>query len=121
MSLIDPIFLTLVVGGFGFLIGGLVMRKHPPKDMNWVYGYRTKRSMASQEAWDFGQHYSSKKLILSGVIAMGISPCGFFLTQLQEPVKVVIGVILLLLFAFLPIISTERALKREFPKGSKKS
>lgn len=34
--------------GFGFL-----WKKHPPKDINALYGYRTSRSCKSQAAWDF--------------------------------------------------------------------
>jgi uncharacterized membrane protein len=31
---------------------GLVFRFRPPRKINSIYGYRTARSMASQEAWD---------------------------------------------------------------------
>ena len=38
-------------------VTGMVMRKHPVRDMNLGRGYRTGRSMKSQEAWDFAQKY----------------------------------------------------------------
>ena len=44
MNLIVP--LTMV--GFG-----AVFLRRPPRKINGAYGYRTARSMASQEAWDF--------------------------------------------------------------------
>ena len=31
---------------------GLLFTYHPPRRINMIYGYRTTRSMASQEAWD---------------------------------------------------------------------
>lgn len=31
---------------------GVLWKKHPPKKINMIYGYRTKRAMASQQAWD---------------------------------------------------------------------
>lgn len=34
---------------------GYWFKKNPPKSINWIYGYRTKRSMSSQEAWDVAQ------------------------------------------------------------------
>lgn len=36
---------------------GRVMRKNPPKDINSVYGYRTKRSMKNQDTWDFAHAF----------------------------------------------------------------
>ena len=40
----------------GFMVGLVVaMRIWPPKSVNRMYGYRTRRSMASQEAWDYAQ------------------------------------------------------------------
>ena len=35
----------------------------PPKKINGYYGHRTKRSMKSQEAWDFANAYSSKLFV----------------------------------------------------------
>ena len=37
------------------IVVGAVFLKRPPKRVNGFYGYRTQRSMSSQEAWDFAQ------------------------------------------------------------------
>lgn len=42
----------LVMVGIGSWLAG-----HPPKTINGVYGYRTSRSMKSQEAWIFANSY----------------------------------------------------------------
>ena len=34
---------------------GEILRKHPPRTISWYLGYRTARSMKSQEAWDYAQ------------------------------------------------------------------
>ena len=35
------------------IIGGYMMRKHPPKKINGFVGYRTRRSRKSKETWDY--------------------------------------------------------------------
>lgn len=39
---------------------GLLFTKKPPSSINAVFGYRTKRSRASQAAWDFAHAYGGK-------------------------------------------------------------
>jgi uncharacterized membrane protein len=54
--------------GISLFVSGFVLRYAPPKKISGIFGYRTDRSMRSQEAWDFAQRYSGKILILaSGV------------------------------------------------------
>ena len=40
-----------------------VLHIKPPKKINTVYGYRTKRSMSSQEMWDEANRYFEKIFI----------------------------------------------------------
>lgn len=42
MNLLIPFIMIL----FGFLF-----QKHPPKDINGIYGYRTTRSMKNEDTW----------------------------------------------------------------------
>ncbi|MDA1027671.1 MAG: SdpI family protein [Bacteroidetes bacterium] len=75
MNWINPFTITVLSIGL-FLWGVAVyVRAHPPKKINSLYGYRTKRSMASQEAWDFAQLYSgdlmvkeSKMMVIASVV-----------------------------------------------------
>lgn len=34
----------------------LMWQKNPPKERNFAYGYRTRRSSLSQKTWDYAQH-----------------------------------------------------------------
>ena len=43
VDLLIPVVVTAI---------GLLFTYHPPRRLNMLYGYRTRRSMASQEAWD---------------------------------------------------------------------
>lgn len=49
------------------LFAGWMMKKHPPKKISSWYGYRTKRSMQSQAAWDFAHQVCGKIWILLGM------------------------------------------------------
>tara|TARA_B110000003_G_scaffold126761_3_gene128812 strand:- start:694 stop:969 length:276 start_codon:yes stop_codon:yes gene_type:complete len=39
------------------------MLRFPPKEINSIYGYRTKASMRNQKSWNFAQKQSSKLMI----------------------------------------------------------
>ena len=42
------------------ILGGRMMWKHPPKDINGIVGYRTRRSMKNKETWKFAQEYCGR-------------------------------------------------------------
>ena len=53
---------------------GYAWKKHPPKTINHISGYRTALSMKNQETWDFANKQVSKFWVplgwLVGVISM---------------------------------------------------
>lgn len=100
---------------------GVMLIKSPPKDINSVFGYRTKRSMKDQEHWDFAQQYAGRVWIRGGianaVTFLSLSILCFLLGGLSDETEIVVG--LLLTYAqFIPLLivipMTEHALKREF-------
>ena len=52
---------------------GMVCKKNPPKSINGWYGYRTKRSMASQEAWDFAHQVCGRIWRRWGIAMLPVS------------------------------------------------
>lgn len=50
----NVLILNLMIPVILLIIGVLHLRK-PPKNRNWLYGYCTRRSTQSQEAWEFAQ------------------------------------------------------------------
>ncbi|MDS3867172.1 SdpI family protein [Staphylococcus hominis] len=75
---------------FMILLGSLII-KHPPKKINYFYGFRTKKSIKSQHNWDKGQiicgkyikHFFSYSLYFSIIpIALDI----FFLIIKRESI-----------------------------------
>ena len=66
------LFICLLIP-MAMLINGILHLRRPPKSINWHYGYRTKRSMKSQEAWEFVQQYCGRLDIVLLLTAYGKS------------------------------------------------
>ena len=97
---------------------GAWMQKHPPKEINWIMGYRTSRSMKNQETWDFANRYSGKLMLRAGWFTVAVSVIVMLLTMFRSE-AVVSAVSLVLIFCqliplFGVIAMVERALKQRF-------
>ena len=96
------------------LLFGAALRKCPPKEINPVLGYRTRRSMASEDAWRFANTYAGKYWFICGLInlPLAIAACLVSLNQdFYETVLLIFtGVQLVVLLSVIP--ATERALKK---------
>lgn len=102
---------TMVVLGRRFVL-------HPPQHINGVYGYRTRRSMASQAAWDFAHCTCGRLWFAWGLALLPIS-AALMLTVLGREEGTVglwgcVVVVVQLAVMFLTLGLTERALKRRF-------
>lgn len=106
----NSIFLVNFLCGIIFVITALITLKYPPKTINHLYGYRTKRSMESDKAWHFAQNYSSKKLLEHGLILLIVS-----VIALPFEINDLLGIFSSIIFiTFLTIIlylQTEKKLK----------
>jgi uncharacterized membrane protein len=111
MDWIDPWFFVCAIMGFIFLAAGWLMYVKPPESINLVYGYRTRRSMASQRNWEFSQKYSSRKLIQSGAILIVCSLAGFIF-HISELVAAIAPLGIMIALVAWVYISTERAIKQ---------
>ena len=96
------------------LIIMLVVKKFPPKKINSLYGYRTKRSMARQEAWDFVQVYSTEEMIKYMIFYTLTSVIGLFLGDSESVFLVFLALLILIIFMAIPIVKTEKELKQRF-------
>ena len=101
-----PLFLV----GLFFSLAALITMKFPPKKINGIYGYRTSRSMKSQENWDIAQRYSSRLMLKQG---MGMLAIGGLLIALPltEEVSAVISIALLIVSVIVLFVQTEKKLK----------
>lgn len=110
MSFDSPLFTMSVLLGSIFILTGFILYKFPPKNINELYGYRTKSSMRNIERWKFAQTYSARLMMYLGAAYLLIAiPAAFI--NINESVSLGIGLVLLLLLCAILFIKVEKALK----------
>lgn len=93
----NPFFSVLSLVGSICLIISFIFKYFPPKKINYLYGYRSARSMKSQELWDFAQRHSPMQMIYASVSMLALSVLGLFI----ESQKIIWMWIALALMCFL--------------------
>ena len=101
------------------LLGRYYSRK-APKNINWVYGYRTPMSTKNKETWEFAHKYFGKLWYKFGIILLPVSIVAMlFVLGKSENIIGIVGEIIcgvqvvLMVLVILPI---EHALKKNFDK-----
>lgn len=98
------------------IIIGIIFENHPPKEINYVYGYRTKRSMASQEAWDLAHKLCGDAWRTIGIILFIFVVVEKLIVQIDPASLSLINVGISLIALITPIFFIERKLKNRFGK-----
>lgn len=114
--------IALLLPGVMVLFGQVFLRR-PPQQINGVYGYRTRRSMASQAAWDFAHRTCGRLWFAWGLVLLPVS-AALMLPVLGRAEDVVglwgtVLVVLQLALLFLTLGLTEGALKRHFDEAGR--
>lgn len=112
----NPLFLIPFSFGLISIIAGWIMLKYPPKEINGLYGYRTKSSMKNQERWDFSQNYGAKEMIRMGVLSIILSLISFIYVP-SENLATFLGLGIMILLVILLIVRVESAIKKQFGKN----
>lgn len=106
------------------IVMGMVFSKAAPKDINYIYGYRTNMSMKNRDTWEFAHKYFGKFWIYMGIISLPISIIPMlFVTGGGESLVGTVGSIVTivnLILLIIPIIPTEIALRKNFDKDGNK-
>lgn len=100
-----------------FLILGIVLKRHYPKEINSLAGYRTNRSKKSIEAWNEANRYSTELLIkFSAIILILILIMVILVGKSCDrmSVIVIVSMLLSLVSIGLIVIFTEKRLKNMF-------
>lgn len=112
MVLLIPLFM---------IIFGAIYTKHPPKEINYLTGYRTNRSMSSKDAWDFAHRLFGKIWLICGIISLPVFAVAmlFFIGKSDTVVGTVGAVITFVEFLpmIIPVFFVERELKRNFDEN----
>ena len=66
------LIVVLLIPLIMLLFGWLFFRR-TPKKINYVFGYRTKRSMRNKETWKFANQYFGKVWYLCGLLSAPLS------------------------------------------------
>lgn len=106
----SPWFIILLSTGAIFLFAGALMHFLPPRKINMIYGYRTKRSMKDQESWDFAQRRSAAEMIRLGLALISTSTLGWIL-PMSDTLASTLTIALIVLGTILMIRRTELAIK----------
>jgi len=105
------------------LVFGLWFYKNPPKKISSYFGYRTLRSMKNIHTWTFAHQFFGKILLRNGIISLIITLMVMFLILHETNENITLyGTILtmiLVVFMILPIIPTEKELKKTFDDEGK--
>lgn len=101
---------------------GLRFKKNPPREVNTLFGYRTRRSMKNQETWDFAQQKMGEvwgrwgfAMLPPVVVCQALTllcPTVDGMCLWSLPITTVEAALLLL-----SMIPVERALKKTFDKN----
>lgn len=93
------------------LVIGIIFQKHAPKEINGFIGYRTRRSMQSQEAWDYANKRMGEIWLALGMILLVVS---IPLTLLFAENGLTIAMIAQVVALIVSIIPVEVELKAKF-------
>ena len=112
------IFICDLLVPITMFIGGAIMTKHHPKEINSLLGYSTARSMQNMDTWKFAHSYCGRiwwKIGLTSLIITVLSHLPFYHSN-ENIIGVVslVAVMIQLIILFIPIFITENALKKTF-------
>ena len=66
------------------IVIGLLFRKTAPKEINYIYGYRTNRSMKSKETWEFAHRCCGRLWLVCGCVLLSLSVIAILFTVKQS-------------------------------------
>lgn len=107
------------------LFSGRFMQKAPPKNINWIIGYRTTMSMKNEDTWAFAHKIAGAFMWKWGWVTLAATAVSMLLV-LNRSVTAVSAVGCIVMFAqLIPVIAviphTEKALRNTFDKdGNRK-
>lgn len=97
---------------------GYFLQHRPPKKANAYFGYRSRRSLSSQEAWAYAQKRAGRFWYVAGWILLFPSIAAMFLLLEEEVSAIGCFGLLLCLLQCIPLLSVffyvEKGLKDEF-------
>ena len=110
-------FMVLTIPAIMIIFGRIFMKKAPEK-INWVFGYRTRRSMMNKDTWAFAHKYIGRLWWICGLVLLPLSVIPMLLLLGKD--KDMVGGVgaAITIVQMIPLVGTifptERALKNNF-------
>ncbi len=89
----------------------------PPKSINFIYGYRSRKSMRNQETWDFGNKIGAKMMFYAGMATLVVGTAAYFISP---PWSLGISGFFLVVALFVGIFWCEQQLAHNFDKNGRR-
>lgn len=100
------------------IVAGKMMWKHCPKEINGVYGYRTKRSGINKDTWNYAHEYCGRLWWKSGLVMLVMTIIVFlpFINSSDKSIGTVglFPCIIQCIIMIATVFITEHALKKTF-------
>lgn len=106
-------FLPVLIAA-AFILAGSIQYFFPPKQINSLYGYRTKRSSLNQQNWEAAQTFSAIRLVASGMLLLLVASVIYYF-KMSVNWSVIIALATLLGSIIYVVVSTEKMLKQKTP------
>ena len=94
--------LNLMLGPL-ILVLAVLFKRFPAKKINHIYGYRTPRSMKSQEAWDCANRYSSNAFVIIAALICLVQVVLWSLLPPNDAILWITGVLVVGVIAVIPL------------------
>jgi uncharacterized membrane protein len=105
------------------IVIGIIFYNRPPKNINFIFGYRTDLSMKNQKTWAFAHHLLGKIWMIMGSILLPIMCVPmFFVMRASESTIGILGAVLASISIFPLVISifpVEKALEKNSHENGK--
>ncbi len=103
---------------------GKIFSATAPKKINYIFGYRTSRSMKNEQTWEFAHKRLGKiwKRLSIALLSVAVLPMLFVIGKSEDAISTV-GVIVCffeIAVMILTVIIVEQALKKNFDKNGNK-
>lgn len=108
----DEVFYVFLGFAILMLILALITKFFPAKKANFIYGYRTDRSMRSKKNWDYAQSLLPPMFFRIAAYYFLLALFWFFYPSLSEKTGMIIFLVALVASFSFEVIRNERKLKR---------
>lgn len=109
MFSISSLLISPFLTGIVFVLAALISKQFPPKKINPVYGYRTRKSMENEENWQLANQYSNSVMLKAGLglMLLGLILSFFAFNQaimgVLTAVSALAGGIVIFLLSYFPV------------------